>query len=407
MRTLRQRVMTVGPAGADLPGYHQVAIQAAVDHVAALGGGTVRLLAGTYTLRNAVRLRSGVRLEGVGDETVLRKAAEVSSPLEGDADWYEDSVRAKDPRGFCVGDGVVLQGECPHGGPAGLHRVKRTIVAIEGDRLFLDESLTKNYWGLTHEATVSTLFPLLWGERVHDLEVASFRLDGNREENGLLDGNHAGCIFLQYVERAHIDHVTACHYHGDGISWQVAHDVRVTDCHVFGNANLGLHPGSGSQRPVIRGNHCHHNAQGLFFCWGVKHGLAEDNVLDNNTEYGISIGHRDTDNRIAGNLIRGNGRVGVLFRSEEPADRLPHRNVFELNRIVDNGGDENGYGLWLRGHVEGTVLRRNCFEDTGSSRQRVGVRIEAEVGTVELDGNTFSGLAADIEDERPTGQGSA
>ena len=46
--------ITVGTKDADIVGSDQRAIQAAVDHVARLGGGTVRIKAGTYRLRNAV-----------------------------------------------------------------------------------------------------------------------------------------------------------------------------------------------------------------------------------------------------------------------------------------------------------------------------------------------------------------
>src|SRR3954469_21183182 len=47
--------LTVGPDRGDLSGLDDKAIQAALDYVARLGG-TVRLLPGTYTLRNAVHL---------------------------------------------------------------------------------------------------------------------------------------------------------------------------------------------------------------------------------------------------------------------------------------------------------------------------------------------------------------
>ena len=62
--------------------------------------------------------------------------------------------------------------------------------------------------------------------------------------------------------------VVARDYRGDGISWQICHDVVVEDCESRDHTGLGLHPGSGSQRPVIRNNRiagCH---IGLFFCWG-------------------------------------------------------------------------------------------------------------------------------------------
>src|SRR5262245_2460174 len=46
--------ITVGPKNADLVGATDRVIQAAVDYVARLGGGTVRVLPGTYRLRNSV-----------------------------------------------------------------------------------------------------------------------------------------------------------------------------------------------------------------------------------------------------------------------------------------------------------------------------------------------------------------
>src|SRR6516225_5249030 len=65
--------VTVGPGEADLVGKDDKVLQAAVDYVARLGGGTVRILPGTYRLRNAVYLQSKVRLVGSGPETVLIK----------------------------------------------------------------------------------------------------------------------------------------------------------------------------------------------------------------------------------------------------------------------------------------------------------------------------------------------
>ena len=80
------------------------------------------------------------------------------------------------------------------------------------------------------------------------------------------------------------------------------------NCHCHDNADLGLHPGSGSQRPIVRGNRLERNNIGLFFCWGVKYGLAEKNVIEESKSYGISIGHRDTDNLIRDNDVRRSGR---------------------------------------------------------------------------------------------------
>ena len=46
----------------------------------------------------------------------------------------------------------------------------------------------------------------------------------------------------------------------------------------------------------MRNNTLERNGIGIFWCWGVKYGLAEDNKIHDNRNYGISIGHNDTDN---------------------------------------------------------------------------------------------------------------
>ena len=78
----------------------------------------------------------------------------------------------------------------------------------------------------------------------------------------------------------------------------------VEDCHSHDHTGLGLHPGSGSQRPLIRNNKLVGNHIGLFFCWGVKYGLAEENTIEDTKTAGISIGHRDTDNLIRDNTVQ-------------------------------------------------------------------------------------------------------
>src|SRR4051794_25710810 len=98
--------VTVGPKKAGLVGTTDRAIQAAVDLVSRLGGGTVRLLPGTYRLRNAVHLQSGLRLVGSGEDTLLVKEPSVSTKLVEDSDWYDQEITLADARGFQVGDGV-------------------------------------------------------------------------------------------------------------------------------------------------------------------------------------------------------------------------------------------------------------------------------------------------------------
>ena len=256
--------MTVGRDDGQINGSDDRAIQAGIDYLATLGGGTLKLLPGTYHLNNAIYLRSNIRIEGSGDETVLIKNPSMSAPLAVDSDWYDSAVTLIESDGFEVGYGVCLRAKTPHHG--GSNVIKRTIIAKDGNRLRLDKSLEKNFWA-DHEAQISTLFPILSGDHICDVEIRNLVLDGNKSNNGHLDGNYAGCIFMQDCERITIDNVEARNYNGDGISWQICHDVTVTNCQSLNNADLGLHPGSGSQRPIMQDNYLAGNRLGLFFCW--------------------------------------------------------------------------------------------------------------------------------------------
>jgi hypothetical protein len=388
--------VTVGPTKADIVGTTDRVIQAAVDLVTRMGGGTVRLLPGTYRLRNAVYLQSGLRLVGTGVDTVLIKEPSVTAKLEKDSDWYDQEISIADGKGFAVGDGVCLRARNPHNG--GQTVIKRTLVARSGNRFRLDKALRENLW-LMGTANASTLFPILSGENISGVWIEGLCLDGNKANNANLDGNYAGCIFLQDCDRITIRKVTARNYNGDGISWHICHDVTVEECHSHGHTGLGLHPGSGSQRPTIRDNRIEDNDIGIFFCWGVRSGLAEKNRIRGNRSYGMSIGHRDTDNLVRDNDILASGKAGVFFRPERGKAFAPHRNRIEGNRIVDSGPDA-GAGIDVQGEVEGLVLAGNHLRETRGPASRAGIRIGPRVGAIEMNDNRIDGFATTVADQR-------
>ncbi len=388
--------ITVGREKADLVGADHRVLQAAVDYVAALGGGTVRVLPGSYRLRNAVYLRSKVRILGSGPDTVLVKEPSTTTKLVADSDWYDQEITLVDAKGFRLGDGVCLQTRNPHHG--GTNVCKRTLVAQSGNRFKLNRALRENFW-LRGETTVSTLFPLLSGEEISEVSIENLALDGARTNNEHLDGNWAGCIFCQDCARLVFRNLVARNYHGDGISWQICHDVRVEGCHCHDNADLGLHPGSGSQRPVVRNNHLERNGIGLFFCWGVKYGLAEGNRIEDSRQYGISIGHRDTDNLIVDNTVRRSGKGGVLFRIDGDKPFAPHRNRLLHNRIEDSG-PEDGVAVDIQGEVEGLAIEGNEIVETRGPQRRIGIRVGDKTRDIRLADNRIRGCAVEVADLR-------
>ncbi|MBD3673665.1 MAG: right-handed parallel beta-helix repeat-containing protein, partial [Planctomycetaceae bacterium] len=368
-----------------------------VDYVKRMGGGTVKVLPGTYTLRNSVHLPSNIRLLGSGSDSVITKIPSETISLAADSDWYDQEITLSKAGDFRVGDGVVLKTKNPHNGSVDV--IKRTLVARSGNRFKLNDGIRKNLW-LSGEPTCSSLFPLLTSEYTFDVTIENLTLDGNAENNTNLNGNYGGGIFLQDCNRYTMRGVEVRNYNGDGISFQICHDVIVENCHSHDNVDLGVHPGSGSQRPLIKNNRLERNKLGLFWCWGVKYGLAEGNTIVGNREYGISIGHNDTDNIMRKNKIIDSGRVGILFRNDaRGVDFWANRNLVEQN-LIENSGDENGIAIDVQGNTKDIHLIGNRLVESRAPMQRVGIRIAENAGAVEMKENQLEGFSQDVQDLR-------
>ncbi len=383
--------ITVGPKEADIVGTSHKALQAAVNYVAGLGGGTVKVLPGEYKLRGSIWLKSNVRILGSGLDSVLIKNPSHSTKLAVDSDWYDQEITLEDAAGFEVGDSVCLRTKDPHNG--GPDVLKRTLIAKSGNRFKLDRALRENYW-LMGGSTCASLFPILTGEEIENIVIENICLDGNKANNENLDGNYAGCIFLQDCRDIALRGVTACNYNGDGLSWQICHDVTVENCHSHDNTGLGMHPGSGSQRPVMRSNTIERNNIGIFFCWGVKYGVAENNQLDGNVT-SISLGHRDTDNVVRKNIIKNSGQVAVLFRPERGPTFCAHRNRIEENTLI-NSGPMDAAAIDVQGGTESVTIQKNDIQETRGPEKRIGIRLGAETRDITLAENKITGVAMEI-----------
>jgi nitrous oxidase accessory protein NosD len=249
------------------------------------------------------------------------------------------------------------------------------------------------------EPSVESQFPLFSGENISGVAIEDIAFDGNKANNGNLDGNYAGCIWLQDCNRITMRNVTARNYNGDGLSWQICHDVLVEGCHSHDHTGLGLHPGSGSQRSIIRNNRMSGNDQGLFFCWGVRWGLAEKNVIENSKRYGISIGHHDTDNVVRDNDVRASGEVGILFRKERTGAFQGNRNRIEKNRVAGVVGN-SGVGIDVRGETRAIHIVGNDIRGNADRGERIGIRIGAEAADIHLEANHIEGFSRSVLDLR-------
>ena len=398
MRNRQALAITVGQSEGDLWGNDDKVIQAGIEYLHRLGGGTLKVLPGVYNLRNAIYLWPNVTLRGSGEETILRKAGSVVTALARDSDWFEYGVQIEDTKGFVPGGGVMLRSKT---GPGDWQYdvLRATVTTIEGDVIFLDRLTKENFW-LEKDATAATIFPILTAENVDDVVVEDIVLEGNRDENEHINGNFAGGVFIQHCNRWSFRNVTSRNYNGDGFSFQVCDDIRFLNCKAINNADLGFHPGSGSQRPVFQRCLSRRNSQGIFFCWSVSDGLAENCVLSENNRYGISIGHRDTDNIIKGCTIERNGQVGILFRNEANEFRSGSRNKIENCIIRDNGSKAQGIGIDIQGEVRDIAIHNTRIENAAGKNQNIGIRIGRDAERIMLEGNTFENCPVTIKNLR-------
>ncbi len=382
------RVAQSGPA--DVTGNDNAAIQQAADMLAP--GDTLVIGPGTYTIHNSVLIPvDNVVVRGEPGKTILKKAPGVGSRVVDCGDFGEDMLVVAEPEKFKAGMGISVTDDSYNSGWA----VSVTgIREIRGDTLLLTRRTVRDYDYINGNSRVENKFPILCGIDRQGLTFEGITVDGNRQENPFfLDGCRGGGIYLYRSTDCVIRNCTVRGYNGDGISFQITDNIKVIDCESSENTNFGIHPGTGSSNAEISGGHFHDNDQiGFFLCWRVRYGKFSDNLIENNGLYGISIGHKDTDNLFTGNTIRGNGFSGVYFRPE-PEQLSGHRNTFRNNEIVDNGDSERGYGVYLEPHATDITLEDNRIADTGADVQQYGVYVAKGGGKVALKDNRMSGHA--------------
>ncbi|HYK88885.1 MAG TPA: right-handed parallel beta-helix repeat-containing protein, partial [Acidobacteriota bacterium] len=269
-----------------------------------------------------------------------------------------------------------------------------TVRAVEGDVLRLDPMTLKDYDVAQKHAKVSNSFPILCAIQTEGVILENLIVDGNREQNSYIDGCRGGAIYLYVSTDAIVRNCVARNYNGDGISFQITRSIQVLNCESFGHSGYGIHPGTGSDKPVVRDCHLHDNGQvGLFLCWRVRHGQFLNNLIEGNGQYGISIGHKDTDNLFVNNTVSRNGFCGVLFRKETLANS-GHRNTFRENKILDNGKGSTGYGFYVEPEAGNITIADNRIGETreGTARtQHYGVFKNFGAGTVTMQGNAMTG----------------
>jgi len=323
--------ISAGCGDADIPGNTNLCLQAAVDYVAMLGGGTVNVLPGSYIMHDSLHLRSNVTVRGSGDDTLLIKAPMVQSRLSVPFLGYGHyDVSLAEPDMFKPGMGIHI------GGP-GFYGTCATIIFRSGDRFGISRHLNSDCHA---DAVVRSVFPVISGYGAHDCVVESLKIEGNAEQNGYIDGCRGAGVFLLDCDRAVIRWVTVENYNGDGFSIQQSQSVMIEDCVARRNRGHGFHPGSGSVKIVMRRIEAVENGMdGVFYCLRTTHGILEDSVLRSNGGNGVNIGERDSHNIIRRCEITNNTGKGIFFRPVDDLSLEPVGTTIEDCSVKDNGED--------------------------------------------------------------------
>ncbi|TLS52695.1 hypothetical protein FE782_08690 [Paenibacillus antri] len=383
-------IVTVVESPDSPPGKANRDIQAAIDYVSYLGGGTVRIGRGAFQIETAIHLRSHVKLEGIPGETVLRQSEERVSPLAADADLHERQITVERPDAFQVGQTITIRKAAAS---MGFGDTVAVVTAKEGNTLHLDREINSTVL-LAHGGIATTQTSVIGANGCEQIEIRNLIVEGNTS-NTLADGCRNAGIYLYGSRNVVIEGCTVKDYNGDGISYQHCSGVRVLACECVRNGGKGIHPGSGTVDTLIRDSVFNENGMdGIFLCWRVQDSVVEHNEAVGNRSNGLSIGHKDVRNVIRYNRLSHNGYYGIFFRNEGDPMAANYNRV-EWNTIEDNGSEAMGYvGIRIRGHTHHVELVANRISFEKAPRDRtIGICMEEHTRDLLLEDNEFVGCA--------------
>jgi hypothetical protein len=261
------RIVTVAQSGAaDIVGNDNAALQKAAQMLKP--GDTLQIGPGIYEMHNSLFVPSGVTVRGTAGKTILMKSRGVESALTDDGDYGENILRVAEPEKFRPGMGIaVVDDQLKDGWDISIS----SITGIKGSILSINPRTLRDYDMAKNHARVRNTIPILCAIDAEKVTFEDIIVDGNRAANAYIDGCRGGAIYMYNVKDIIVRNCTARNYNGDGISFQLTDNVQILNSESYGHAGYGIHPGTGSERPLVKGCRMHDNGQiGLFLCWRVK-----------------------------------------------------------------------------------------------------------------------------------------
>jgi parallel beta-helix repeat protein len=353
-------------------------IQEAVDALPPAGG-MVTLPAGEYVLRQSIRLRSNVTLQGTGAGTLLWKKRHAESRLAATASQGSRSVQVVHASGFSVGDQVAIRDQ----DAMGWNVVQAIITDVQGNELRLDRPMPR-VCDVARMGFVILMFPAITANQasklvikdlvVKDETVRDLTMYGPldvRSKWGVILPFPLAAIHLSSATDARIENCVVTGWLSDGISLQGGGNDTVVNCRVEKCTGKGLHPGGGLHDSLFSHNVSRENGDdGLYFCAKVLRVTVSENQLIGNKANGVGgLGDwGDTLNTVTKNVISGNGMHGVQM------DDSVSNTVID-NTISNNSQSAPGQysGIWLKWTSKSTVKDNRCFDDQAKKTQKHGI----------------------------------
>ncbi len=376
---MQKHKMSVGASGCDIEGFTNQHVQAAVDRIAYMGGGTVELSEGVFHCADAVHVRSDVCLQGQGEKTVLRKNKMKVSLLSGYIAYGHEDLIVAEPDNFSIGDGFILSDERS----GGFKDTQGTIIGRDHDILVVNTKHECDYWH-TRGGVVKSLYSLVSVIHENNVLIKDIHIDGNSAENDTLNGCRGGAFFAYFSNDVSVHNVHVNDFNGEGFSFQTCDRMHISDSSARGCHGNGFHPGSGSRDFHIHHCHGYENKQsGLFYCVRVRNGLLEHSEFNNNKRFGVSIGERDVSSVNQELHCYNNGGPGIYFRGGDEMV-ASHDTLIEKCNVHDNDEGPEGQGQI---HVKGVV--RDVRIINNQLKGDCGIYIANEVQSLEQADNRF------------------
>jgi hypothetical protein len=389
------QIITVGGAGADVPGFTSKAIQIALDVVKARGGGIVKLNPGTFKIIGPVRLSDNTSLIGSGETTILQKCDGFKTSFVIDADWGMLKAVVKDASGFQIGMGIQLY-DSSHN--QGWDVTTAVITDILDNSIYFDNRTVNDYLASLN-GTVTNSFSIIEAVDVENVKISDLVIEGNKNTNEYINGCRGGGIYIHKSRNCVVENVRINEFNGDTFSWQITENITMRGCEASNGNGLGFHPGTGSDHSIVENCISHNNkGDGIFLCWRVQNGIFRNNTSYGNGDNGISIGHKDTDNIFENNHVYENGAHGVLFRNENEQNS-GHRNTFTDNVIENNGISRESAGFYIGGETHDIKIINNTIRSTGKGNQTTAILVGKKSSKITSTDNKISG-SKDIVNEK-------